>query len=431
MDTHPVHFHLFHVQLINRVGWDGAIRLPDANELGWKDTVRISPLEDTIVALRPVAPSQTSIPWKIPNSIRPLNPALPLGSSVGFSSFDPLGNNVTVFNDYANFGWEYVWHCHILSHEENDMMRAVVFAVPPGDPSGLTATVVGNNNKRTANLVWTEPDLGVANKTGYTIQRANDPGFTTGLVTTLVGLVTTYSDPIGNNTAPMFYRVAASNTVGSTVAGFPTMTADSGFSNVASINPVLAPGPLVATTQLGGRVVLTFTDNAVNETGFVIERMTTGGGGFSTLVTLGPRANTGSVTYTDTTAVAATTNSYRVKAVAGIVSSGYSNQVDVVLPAAPADPSNLLASAVAANGNRDTVTLTWTDNSTGELGFWIQRALDPTFTNGLVTLTAGANAVTFTDTVAKGTAYYYRIQAFNAGASSAFVNAFPFPIVTP
>ena len=50
MDTHPVHFHLFEVQLLNRVGWDGFIRLPDPNELGWKDTVRISPLEDTIVA---------------------------------------------------------------------------------------------------------------------------------------------------------------------------------------------------------------------------------------------------------------------------------------------------------------------------------------------------------------------------------------------
>ena len=44
VDTHPVHFHLFEVQLLNRVGWDGFIYLPDANELGWKDTVRISPL---------------------------------------------------------------------------------------------------------------------------------------------------------------------------------------------------------------------------------------------------------------------------------------------------------------------------------------------------------------------------------------------------
>ena len=89
MDTHPIHFHLFDVQVLNRVGWDGFIRLPDDNELGWKDTVRISPLEDTIVALRPVKPQ---VPFALPNSIRPLNPAAPLGldSTMGFSQIDPV-----------------------------------------------------------------------------------------------------------------------------------------------------------------------------------------------------------------------------------------------------------------------------------------------------------------------------------------------------
>ena len=56
VDTHPIHFHLFDVQLINRVTWDGIIIPPEATELGWKDTVRVSPLEDTIVALRPDHP---------------------------------------------------------------------------------------------------------------------------------------------------------------------------------------------------------------------------------------------------------------------------------------------------------------------------------------------------------------------------------------
>ena len=50
VDTHAIHFHLFNVQVINRVGWDGAIRPPDPNELGWKETVRMNPLEDAIVA---------------------------------------------------------------------------------------------------------------------------------------------------------------------------------------------------------------------------------------------------------------------------------------------------------------------------------------------------------------------------------------------
>jgi len=36
VDTHAIHFHLFDVQIINRVGWDGAIRPPTADEMGWK-----------------------------------------------------------------------------------------------------------------------------------------------------------------------------------------------------------------------------------------------------------------------------------------------------------------------------------------------------------------------------------------------------------
>ncbi len=91
VDTHPIHFHLFDVQLLNRVGWDGAIRLPDANELGWKDTVRISPLEDTIVALRPIAPaparSRGSCPTASARSTRRCRSA----STLGFTHVDPLG----------------------------------------------------------------------------------------------------------------------------------------------------------------------------------------------------------------------------------------------------------------------------------------------------------------------------------------------------
>ena len=131
MDTHPVHFHLFDVQVLNRVGWDGFIYLPDPNELGWKDTVRISPLEDTIVALRPIAPQ---VPFAVPNSIRPLNPAMPLGSTDGIHEHRPgdrrSPSTRRSTNEMTNFGHEYVWHCHILSHEESDMMRPMILAHP-------------------------------------------------------------------------------------------------------------------------------------------------------------------------------------------------------------------------------------------------------------------------------------------------------------
>lgn len=60
--THAIHVHLYNVQLINRVGWDGAIKPPDSNELGWKDTVRMNPLEDAIIAVRPAAPGSVADP---------------------------------------------------------------------------------------------------------------------------------------------------------------------------------------------------------------------------------------------------------------------------------------------------------------------------------------------------------------------------------
>ncbi len=145
VDTHPIHFHLYDVQLINRVGWDGIIRKPDLNELGWKDTVRVSPLEDTIVALRPIVP-QIPAGWGgLPNSIRLLDPSMPEGmyleganttqrEAMGLPllAFNPDGEPVDIVNHYVNFGWEYVYHCHILSHEEMDMMHAQVVGVAPG-----------------------------------------------------------------------------------------------------------------------------------------------------------------------------------------------------------------------------------------------------------------------------------------------------------
>ena len=156
VDTHPMHFHLYDVQLINRVGWDGFLRYPDDNELGWKDTVRVSPLEDTIVALRPVVPTA---PFNVPDSIRPLDPTQPIGGMMGFSTVDPVtGQPYTtpIMNEVRNFGWEYVWHCHILSHEEMDMMRPVTVEVPSTMPTTPTVSPVTLVSPGAASLTWTD-----------------------------------------------------------------------------------------------------------------------------------------------------------------------------------------------------------------------------------------------------------------------------------
>jgi spore coat protein A len=104
-DTHPIHFHLVNVQIIQRQpfagdpshwSYTGPAIPPDANELGWKETVRMNPGEITTIAI------QFNLP------VLPQGMGNPLSPRTG--------------------GHEYVWHCHILEHEEHDMMRPLVIS---------------------------------------------------------------------------------------------------------------------------------------------------------------------------------------------------------------------------------------------------------------------------------------------------------------
>jgi spore coat protein A len=103
-DTHPIHFHLVNVQVMGRQSFDvrhyngvpkfqGPMRPPDANEAGWKETVRMNPGEMTQVIMM-------FDPPEVPGVTTPVSP--------------------------RTGGYEYVWHCHILEHEEHDMMRPLV-----------------------------------------------------------------------------------------------------------------------------------------------------------------------------------------------------------------------------------------------------------------------------------------------------------------
>jgi spore coat protein A, manganese oxidase len=75
MDAHPIHLHLVAFEVVGRVGMDGVERGPEPGETGLKDTVIAYPDEITTVK----------------------------------AHFDKAGL--------------YVWHCHILEHEDNEMMR--------------------------------------------------------------------------------------------------------------------------------------------------------------------------------------------------------------------------------------------------------------------------------------------------------------------
>ncbi len=88
-DSHPIHLHLVRFQVLDRRKFDelhyyrtreirftGPVEAPDAQERGWKDTVRAHSLMITRIIVK--------------------------------------------FEGYAG---RYVWHCHLLEHEDNDMMR--------------------------------------------------------------------------------------------------------------------------------------------------------------------------------------------------------------------------------------------------------------------------------------------------------------------
>jgi len=244
VDTHAIHFHLFNVQLLNRIGWDGTNRPPDANEIGWKETVRMNPLEIDFVALRPMS---QNLPWPIPDSIRPADVTMPA------DVFDPMmslltgtGGNADQINHTTNFGWEYVWHCHLLGHEENDMMRPMVLQVPPPAPSNFVATAGAG----TVALSFTDNS---ASETGFDWQRAEDANFTVNMVSATlpannlpapygVGGNVVFSDTPSGSVPLYYYRVRAFS--GNGVSSWAT--AQVGLPPVASV----APATLVFADQL-------------------------------------------------------------------------------------------------------------------------------------------------------------------------------------
>jgi len=423
VDTHPIHFHLFDVQLINRVGWDGQVVPPDPNELGWKETLRMNPLQDCIVALRPVAPKD---PFGLPDSIRLLNPTMPQGSTVGFFGVDPQGNPVTVTNEPTNFGWEYMWHCHILSHEEMDMMRPVQFNVARTLAAAPVLNAIVNGSQ--VDLTWTDGTPvttdpatwgNPANEIGYRIDRADiDSSGNLGAylpIGSALANATTFSDATFNPLLAYSYQVVAFNAAGDTA------------SNAVLAGTLMipeAPTSLAAALQFGPQASLTWMDNAAIETGFVVQR-SDNGNAFATIATPAANPGTGTVTYVDATTQPGNIYVYQVYAVNGIYASPLSNTASVTVPAAPVAPTSLRASLLARAGTAPRIALTFRDNARNETGFVVERAVNGGFFVPLATLArrngAGGN-VAYTDTVAAGNTYAYRVRAVNGVAPSAYSN---------
>ena len=180
-----------------------------------------------------------------------------------------------------------------------------------------------------------------------------------------------------------------------------------------------APSNLSATVANTSTINLSWTDNANNETNYILQRSLTSDNGFSTMATLAANITS----YSNNGLNASTTYYYRVQAINAGSGSAWSNLAfattasipPVTLPAAP---SNLKVSALSCNQ----LNLTWSDNSNNETGFEIRRS---TSLNGTYTLvkTVAANTTAYTNTgLTNNRRYYYRVRSVNNAGSSAWSN---------
>jgi spore coat protein A len=127
-DVHPMHFHLVNVQVINRQLFSGTAAnpifagppiAPAENEVGWKETVPMYPGTVTRVIMK------FELAKIVDKNGDPINTAArPLIGQLPITDGQPPESPRTG-------GHEYVWHCHILEHEEHDMMHALVVKPKP------------------------------------------------------------------------------------------------------------------------------------------------------------------------------------------------------------------------------------------------------------------------------------------------------------
>ncbi|MFO0585365.1 MAG: hypothetical protein U0229_24050 [Anaeromyxobacter sp.] len=452
VDTHAIHFHLLNVQVVNRVDWAGVVKPPDPNEVGWKETVRMNPLEDIILAVRAMPPK---LPFTVPNSQRVRDVTRPTGvvaaaNQMNFTTpwpyTQPQGTTpaadpgTTTANDVTDYGWEYVWHCHLLGHEENDMMRPLVFtnvtnyntadvfaptitAVPATGATILGSTVITLSVTDAAAGRPKYLDTGVVSFS-YTVNG--------GAPVVVNGTTATINPPAGGWAGNVVVTATATDaaavpnvanaTFNYTKATLPAPTL------TAPVNPVTVQG---ATRN----VTIRWTyPTGQGQTGFAVERAPVVGGVVGTFVQVaGPAVTSPYVNQLPAipnTQALALQWVFRVVALQNAVRSPPSNLSALVtqLPIAPTSPNGATATANAANPRQ--LTVGWNDRSLNEAGFTIWRQDSATGTGGWagdtawdVPAVAGISppARTYVDTgLTTGRFYRYRIQAFNAGGSTAY-----------
>ena len=299
--------------------------------------------------------------------------------------------------------------------------------VPPV-PSNLQVYTTGTPQGTSLTLDFTAP---LADETGFTVQRNSDFDQTWTTIATLPpatspGATVTYTDTTVKTDYQYNYQVAAFNNNGAS-AYCPN--------NGVETRPA-APSNLQVIAPSNGSVTLQWTNNSIIATVVWISRTDPGDPTPIIVDTGGALAGATGTTqsYADTTVQQGVAYTYYVAVWnAYQLFSSNSNSVTVTPGAAtvPAAPSNVVVTnsigGAGVSDYDDTLSVSFTDNSTNEQGFVLERSTDQATWKNIATLpveTGTGTVVQYFDAgLALDTEYYYRVCSYNTAGDSAFVDS--------
>jgi titin len=173
---------------------------------------------------------------------------------------------------------------------------------------------------------------------------------------------------------------------------------------------------LAASEVTDRTVTLTWKDSAIGESRFSVERSELSEtSGYNEVGTVGASG----VTFLDQSVQPSKTYFYRITALypdGSKISSAAVRVTTMIAAVIPYPPTMAMAAATSMSD----IDITWTDNSSNELGFEIERGSDMAGPFTHLTTTA-ANVVKFTDTgLTKSTKYWYHVRSENTAGGSTF-----------
>ena len=195
--------------------------------------------------------------------------------------------------------------------------------------------------------------------------------------------------------------------------------------SITGLMPMVPPAPTGLTCVPGNNQCACSWNTVTGATSYNLKRSLVSGSGHQTIAAMLPVTN-----HTDTTAVNGTEHFYVASANNAVGEGGNSSQVSctpIAPPSPPAAPTGLIAT-----GGVGQVTLDWTDTSSNETQFKIERKPfgDPD-TSFAEIATVGANVQTYLNNPVAAGSYTYRVRASNAGGNSAYSNTADATVTVP